>query len=236
MAVLLLRLCGPMQSWGTQSRFTNRDTELEPSKSGVVGLLCAARGIPRIDTAALERLANLKMGMRVDREGTMKRDYHTAMNVAKADVGKPKECEPSQRFYLSDACFLVGLLGDVGLLSELESALKSPVWQVYLGRKSFLPGLPVWLTDGLRPENNELREALAGYPYLCQEKLRDDPNRWLRLEIEVGYGQGDRVRQDQPVSFKINNRQFGLRHIKSELINLKDLPAVTKEERCIFLA
>jgi CRISPR system Cascade subunit CasD len=39
MAVLLLRLAGPMQAWGTQSRFVNRDTELEPSKSGVIGLL-----------------------------------------------------------------------------------------------------------------------------------------------------------------------------------------------------
>ena len=49
MAVLLLRLAGQMQSWGTQSRFSNRDTDLEPSKSGVIGLLCAAMGIPRDD-------------------------------------------------------------------------------------------------------------------------------------------------------------------------------------------
>ena len=44
MSVLLLRLAGPMQSWGVESRFTVRDTGLEPSKSGVVGLLCAALG------------------------------------------------------------------------------------------------------------------------------------------------------------------------------------------------
>ena len=41
MSVLLLRLSGPMQSWGVQSRFTVRDTGLEPSKSGVVGLIAA---------------------------------------------------------------------------------------------------------------------------------------------------------------------------------------------------
>ncbi|MCC6935346.1 MAG: CRISPR-associated protein Cas5, partial [Thermomicrobiales bacterium] len=29
-ATLLLRLTGPMQAWGTQSRFTHRDTGLEP--------------------------------------------------------------------------------------------------------------------------------------------------------------------------------------------------------------
>ena len=34
MSTLLMRLAGPMQSWGTQSRFTVRDTGREPSKSG----------------------------------------------------------------------------------------------------------------------------------------------------------------------------------------------------------
>ena len=44
MSVLLVRLAGPMQSWGSQSRFSHRDTEREPTKSGVVGLLSAALG------------------------------------------------------------------------------------------------------------------------------------------------------------------------------------------------
>jgi len=236
MAVLLLRLCGPMQSWGTQSRFTNRDTGLEPSKSGVIGMLCAARGIPRDDTASLARLANLKMGVRVDREGTMKRDYHTALNVAKAGGGI-KDCEPSQRYYLSDACFLVGLSGDLGLLTELASAVKKPVWQLYLGRKSFLPGLPVWLPDGLEPGKSDLEEALSDYPYLCAEKPWDDPERKLRLEIEVPYGQGDRVKQDQPLSFENGRRRFALRHVITRLIARNALPAaVGKEELCTFLA
>ena len=49
MTVLLMRLAGPMQSWGTRSRFGNRDTGLEPSRSGVIGLLCAALGRPRAE-------------------------------------------------------------------------------------------------------------------------------------------------------------------------------------------
>ena len=44
MSVLLLRLAAPMQSWGTTSRFIHRDTGLEPSKSGIIGLLCAGPG------------------------------------------------------------------------------------------------------------------------------------------------------------------------------------------------
>jgi CRISPR system Cascade subunit CasD len=69
MSVLLMRLAGPMQSWGTRSRFGNRDTGLEPSRSGVVGLLCAALGLPReapLDDFHPERF---KMAIRVDREG-----------------------------------------------------------------------------------------------------------------------------------------------------------------------
>ena len=51
MATLLLRLQGPMQSWGTTSRFDERDTQLEPSKSGVLGLVCAALGRDRTRAA-----------------------------------------------------------------------------------------------------------------------------------------------------------------------------------------
>lgn len=37
MTVLLLRLAGPMQAWGSSSRFAHRATEVAPTKSGVIG-------------------------------------------------------------------------------------------------------------------------------------------------------------------------------------------------------
>src|SRR5690606_33869407 len=77
-AGLLLLLSGPMQSWGTQSRFAHRDTDFEPSKSGVLGLVGSALGMSRDDDDLLQALASLKMGVRVDREGRILRDYHTA--------------------------------------------------------------------------------------------------------------------------------------------------------------
>lgn len=73
---LLLRLAGPMQSWGTQSAFNRRDTGLDPSKSGVIGLLAAALGRPR--EASVADLAALQMGVRVDHEGVVQTDFHTA--------------------------------------------------------------------------------------------------------------------------------------------------------------
>ena len=85
MSVLLLRLAGPMQSWGTSSRFTERDTRREPSKSGVIGLACAALGKPRQEKPehadrwpTLEELSDLRMGVRVDLEGQVRKDYQTA--------------------------------------------------------------------------------------------------------------------------------------------------------------
>ena len=68
MSVLLLRPVGPMQSWGVQSRFTVRDTGLEPSKSGTVGLLCAALGRCRHEPIA--DLAAWTRGVRADQEGS----------------------------------------------------------------------------------------------------------------------------------------------------------------------
>jgi CRISPR system Cascade subunit CasD len=58
MPTLLLRLVGPMQSWGTTSRFDQRDTGKEPSKSGVIGLVAAALGIDRENWTDLEPLTH----------------------------------------------------------------------------------------------------------------------------------------------------------------------------------
>jgi CRISPR system Cascade subunit CasD len=233
MAVLLLRLAGPLQSWGTQSRFTHRDTDLEPSKSGVIGLLCAAMGKSRDDLTAIKELAGLKMGVRVDRQGTLKRDYHTAQNVAKAGGDGTKDCELSNRFYLADACFLVALLGELILLEKLQNSLTNPIWQIYLGRKAFVPGLPVHLPDGLFPDCADLVTGLERYPYLLPYRKRELQD--LRMEIETEFGQGDRVKQDQPISFISADRQFGLRYVKSERVERAQLPPA-KEAQCIFLA
>ena len=119
MSVLVMRLAGPMQSWGTRSRFSNRDTGLEPSKSGVIGMLCAALGWPRESATfhiagakyTLEQFAhNLMMAVRVDREGRLMRDYHTAQELRWPDPAYgSQDTVLSERFYLADAEFLVGL-------------------------------------------------------------------------------------------------------------------------------
>lgn len=216
MATLLLRLQGPMQSWGTTSRFDERDTQLEPSKSGVLGLVCAALGRDRQEP--VEDLAALRMGVRVDHEGVPMRDYQTATGVLIA-TGKSdlRRTVVSPRYYLSDAAFLVGLEGaDEMLLAHIHAALRAPRWPLALGRKSFVPGMPVWLPDGLSPL--PLEEVLAQYPRLSSVR-RADSQPTLRCLLEDD--QEGAIRLDQPVA-PFAERRFGPRFVKSGVLHVPD--------------
>lgn len=215
MAVLLLRLAGPLQSWGTQSRFRYRDTEAEPSKSGVIGLLCAALGRER--ESPLADLRALRMGVRVDRAGSILIDYHTAENVALVTGGT--RTQESRRYYLSDASFLIGLEGPEAKLGELDRALAAPRWQLSLGRKSCPPGEPVRMPDepplgpGIR--DGGLAEVLERYPW--PERL-DKGSSSLRLVLESVEGQGDSLRNDDPVRFGLDNRLFAIRALETRWV------------------
>lgn len=215
MATLLLRLQGPMQSWGTTSRFDERDTQLEPSKSGVLGLLCAALGRDRSEP--VDDLARLRMGVRVDREGVPMRDYQTATGVLTAagrtDLGRTVV---SPRFYLADAAFLVGLEGDGSLLRTLHHAARTPMWPLALGRKSFAPGLPVWLNDGFSLLS--LEAVLSSYPRLgtVDRSAVKGPLRCVLENSEEGA-----IRLDQPVA-PFAERRFGPRFVKTEVVHVPE--------------
>ena len=158
MATLLLRLAAPLQAWGADSKFETRKTGREPTKSGVVGLLAAALGLRRDEREALLRLTGLRFGVRVEREGQLLVDYHTAKTQDE------KTSYVTYRHYLQDAVFLAGIESeDAALLQQLQQALLHPVFQLYLGRRSCPPTLPLCL--GLR--QCSLQEALQTEPPLC---------------------------------------------------------------------
>ena len=215
MSTLLLRLSGPMQSWGTQSKFDVRDTGLEPSKSGVIGLICAALGRPR--EASVSDLAALDMGVRIDRQGVLHKDFHTAGKDGYYKISgsvERKNLIVSTRYYLSDAVFLVGLEGDRSLLKTLYDALRDPVWTLYLGRKAYVPGDPVWLSGGWQPEL-ELMDALRTYPWLGGTWRQNAPTpEWLRV-VRDDPG-GAIVRYDVPISFA--ERIFNPRYLTTEYV------------------
>ena len=215
-----------MQSWGTTSRFDERDTQLEPSKSGVLGLVCCALGRDR--ALPVDDLAALCMGVRVDREGIPMRDYQTVggdrdtarKTLFAAQGAAINRTIVSPRYYLSDAVFLVGLEGDVELLGRIDAALDKPHWPLYLGRKSFPPGLPPRLPGGLCVTEN-LRDTLRRYPRLCAPR-RSDANSPLRLLLEDQ--KEGAMRMDQPLA-PFAERCFGPRFVRSEVI--EDVPDQT---------
>jgi len=218
MATLLIRLCGPMQSWGTRSRFTERDTEREPSKSAVTGLLCAALGRPR--AADVADLAALRMGVRGDNEGIVARDYQTAGavgGVRRACGSLSTDAVLSMRYYWAGADFLVALeVSDEVFLAGLEEAVKAPHWQLSLGRKSFVPSVPLGLPGG-GIRRVSLEQALHQEPWPLLPRAWPWPRenvRQLRIVLETSFDDPNHeVRMDQPLGAAFRDRTFGPRPI-----------------------
>ncbi|MFA6930241.1 MAG: type I-E CRISPR-associated protein Cas5/CasD [Lentisphaeria bacterium] len=223
MPTLLLKLVGPMQSWGTMSRFDQRDTGNEPSKSGVLGILAAAMGIDRGNWSDLEPLTHLKMGVRHDRPGIPKKDFQTAGcaasdTIIRADGTQAKDGGViSHRDYLADAAFLVALEGgNPTLLEKINASLRNPVWSLFLGRKSYIPSEPVWCDQGIHTEG--MRDLLAAYPWISHLRgfERSEPLT-LRISLESQDGSGS-MRMDQLLSSFVE-RRFGARFVSSEEIS-----------------
>jgi len=148
---LFLRLEGPLQAWGVQeSKFVVRRTTEAPTKSGVIGMLCAALGISRqrAEGAWLAKLSAVRMGVRVDAPGVRWWDYHTVgakmqMRIAEGAQKTKAGAMLTRREYLCDASFLVALHGEPNLIGELDTAIRNPKWTLYLGRKCCPPSRPL---------------------------------------------------------------------------------------------
>lgn len=205
MVTLLLRLAGPLQAWGTDSKFETRNTKREPSKSGIIGMIAAAMGRGRSES--ITDLSSLKYGVRVDQEGTIQRDYHTAKHPT---VRTRKFV--SNRYYLEDGCFLVGLEGDEDLLKTIDAAIKRPFYPLFLGRRSCPPSGKISL--GLR--DKELFDALVDEPWQASEWYRRKAPRRVLLEIVKDCDPDDSsiLVRDHPLSFDQERRSYNFRNIE----------------------
>ncbi|MFI7077125.1 type I-E CRISPR-associated protein Cas5/CasD [Micromonospora sp. NPDC049903] len=158
MSGLLLRLAGPMQSWGDHSTFSVRDTATVPTRSAMIGMLAAAKGLHRGEP--LGDLTTLRFTVRVDRPGTMMDDFHTVGGGLPPDRTVPtaegKRRQPgagtivSRRFYLVDAVFIVAVTGPDTIVEHVHEALTMPVWAPYLGRRSCPAEQPFLLSGPTR--------------------------------------------------------------------------------------
>ncbi|SNC73487.1 CRISPR-associated protein, Cas5e family [Kytococcus aerolatus] len=222
-ACLPLVLSGPMHAWGTTSRFPRRDTAMEPSKSGVLGLLAAAQGRRR--TEEISDLAGLAFGVRVDHPGRLIRDFQTAVRPAQgrgSDVRMPL----SERFYVADAVYLAVVEGPEGLVDELSRAVRSPRFPLFLGRRSCPPDRPV----GLPVAPGALEEVLEAHPWLGPERLARRRARTVSCQVvrDARPGEKSTSREpDVPVSFDPRRREFGWRSVIRTFVDVTN-PAGTE--------
>lgn len=216
MSVLLLRLAGPLQSWGADSRFQTRSTRREPTKSGVLGLLAAARGIRRTDS--IEDLLPLRFGVRTDQPGTVVRDFQTAHDWAHLDTKGDAPAMPlSNRYYLSDALFIAGVEGPRAVLEGLDEAIRNPVFPLYLGRRS----CPAEGQISLGVRDGDLIATLKDEPWHASLWRRRRLPRSVDLPIAVDAEPdqiGDTIR-DAPISFNPVHREYGWRMVTTDRVS-----------------
>lgn len=211
-ACLVLRLEGPLQSWGFEDRFNRRKTGMLPTKSGILGLCCAALGAARGSEReqhwlpllnALHCLIIALPRHAMDQPLVVRRmeDYHTVQNTRTAD-GKIKDTHITHRTYLNDASFAVLLTGEEATLHKLASALQDPVWGIWLGRKACIPSAPVF--HGLHDTEAAALAAVIG----------DKPlTTFTRQREAANFADGTDTFQDSPITFA-DPRQFAPRRVK----------------------
>lgn len=161
---LLLWLEAPLQSWGHDSRFGRRDSLDFPTKSGVLGLLCCARGAAGEERDWLEAWSDLDMrvvgyvpqdkrGLPLPRQPLLRdfqmvgsgyddKDPWQNLLIPKTNDGKKAVgggTKMTYRYYLQDMAYAVILQAPVQLIDAAAAALINPIWDLYLGRKNCVP-------------------------------------------------------------------------------------------------
>lgn len=205
MSTLILKLAGPLQSWGVQGRLARRSTEIAPTKSGVVGLLAAAQG--RFRDADVSDLAALSFGVRIDQPGSLLRDFQTEY-----DQRKRTSHMLTHRYYLRDAVFLAVIEGDKAVIELLADAVRKPAFPLYLGRRSCPPATRLVLDTS----DLDLVSALRTTPWQASAWYQDTQPPGIQLAYSHDARPGDEIHEqlaDYPVSFSPAHRKYTSRGI-----------------------
>ena len=196
---LILRLAGPMQSWGQPTFEGTRPTATFPTRSGLLGLLGACLGIRRDDKAKLQSLADsVRFAVRCDRVmldnypvKTIKlTDFHTIKDAREDYVGlKSLETILTWREYLCDASFTVAVWGVPQTSIELKTiidAVQRPYFTPYLGRRCCPLTSPLFLASfqannplEALEQNDDIKGVIYSEEALNQDNqifnVRDEP-------------------------------------------------------------
>ena len=203
--ILVLRLEGPLQSWGENAKWDFRDSSTMPTKSGIVGLLGCAMGEERGSQVLLELARSITVAVRADRPGVKFVDFQTVQGkpLKTADGGKrSNNTILSPHAYLQDASFTVFINTSPEWQQRIISALENPKWCMYLGRKNCVPSRPI-LAD--RMEAADLMEALKEYP------AAERAGKTMTYECE--HPDSTAASIQRPDDLIGTNRQFQLRRV-----------------------
>ena len=204
---VVFTLVGPMGSFGDLAGHEWRGSGHWPTRSAVLGLVGAALGVHRDDSAAQEVIKRWRVAVSVLSRSAAFRDFHTVQTVPTARVKRPNTRREAlealeigdnpvitRRDYCSDCAFGVALWGGNGL-AAVEEALGRPCFTPYLGRKSCPLSAP--MAPRVVEEENPI-EALARItvpPFLTL-----DPKRPLLVASDEPLGGGwQEIRWDEPL-------------------------------------
>jgi len=189
---LLLWLEGPLQSWGTSAKFNRRTSQDFPSRSAILGMVCAALGAggeQKELLGAFEPLAQTVVAYaRLDKAGkavparVQLQDFHMVgsgyddkdpwqtLHIPKKSDQKPAVGgghKLTYRYYLVDSAFAVALAIPEPLRKDIEEAFGAPCWDISLGRKSCVP--TEFVFQGV---HDSMDSALARAGEIANEKQR----------------------------------------------------------------
>lgn len=213
-AFLALYFDAPMQSWGYASKFDRRTTLAFPTRSGVIGLLCAALGIDRADNEGLSQLDALAVHVYALRQGGRLIDYHTVgggydpkrqrMSISRKAAGGVGSTVQTRREYLESSRFGVIVGGHIDTLADIDKALLNPRWGLWLGRKACIPAARI--TEGVFNTFDAARNRL------CEVAGVEKPLRGI-TEADYFAGGNDTI-MDRPLNFA--ERRFAARRVYVE--------------------
>lgn len=215
-----------MQSYGANSHFETRKTDLYPSKSAIIGLLGACLGLRRSDEK-IKLLNDLDFAVRVDQPGKILKDYHIAQKYK--NNGTFDRTYVTNRYYLEDAVFLVALGSENDeLIDKISEALQIPFFQPYLGRKS----LPINADYFLGIHEKETIDVIKDTSWQASDWYKRSGVKKLSIYCDFNLVKNNRriLRKDRVLSFNQKNRSFAFRYESSFEIELPQYEEMTTHD------
>ena len=144
------------------------------------------------------------------------------------DGGKPMPL--SNRYYLSDACFLVALGGPRELLESIDAALRLPRRPLYLGRRSCPADVPLSL--GIISDADDVRLVLERETWRASKQFKSRNAGVSTLEVVADARDGEMCESwaDYPLTYSVTGRRYACRPVTRMRVQNPDFPSLDEEK------